>query len=72
MHFAYFILIALVGAHARPNKRQASCSFPDATDTISLDEPMTITGSFDVSRGVVIPISSYRVLFSFNSILTPL
>ncbi|KAF8913342.1 polysaccharide lyase family 3 protein, partial [Mucidula mucida] len=27
--------------------RQASCSFPDATDTISLDEPMTITGSFD-------------------------
>ncbi|KAF9024207.1 pectin lyase-like protein [Hymenopellis radicata] len=39
----------MVGAHARPSKRQASCSFPDATDTISPRRP-TITFSFDVTR----------------------
>ncbi|KAF9025700.1 pectin lyase-like protein [Hymenopellis radicata] len=49
---AFFTLAVLLasGACARPPakvQRAASCTFPDATDTISLDEPMTITDSFD-------------------------
>ncbi|KAF8869521.1 pectate lyase [Mucidula mucida] len=53
MIFTPFFTLAVVlasGACARPSskaQRAASCTFPDATDTISLDEPMTITDSFD-------------------------